>query len=174
MHQRRHIDLNEFAAELTERRFDGGTEINLIAQIEARQEQGELPKTAKRNPVAKAGRASVPRGVTPQSDNARNTTLQEAVTAIPLQNRTQPNRVKMAMDTLLVGPLQIAVGAVGILTSGLAMASFCKSGDESLQQQSRAIFRDCSLTLLIGMFYTLVSPLRCLKTLVLGPTIQVQ
>ncbi len=172
MHQRRHVDLNELATELTERRFDGGTEIDLIAQIEAKQknQQHNQPRSATPRGVGKANHTTRPQA------HAKAQSLQgramETNAGIPLEGRaSKPNRIKHAVDTLMVGPLQIAVGIVGMLTSGLAMASFRKAGDEALQAQSKSIFKDCSLTLLIGLYYTVVSPLRCIKTLLLGPTL---
>ncbi len=172
MHQRRHVDLNELATELTERRFDGGTEVELIAQIEAKQrQQSQTTQPRAVKPRTRKATAAVTQPKQQQAKSLQGRAV-EASAGIPLEGRAEkPNRIKYAVDTLMVGPLQIAVGLVGMLTSALAMASFRKAGDEGLQAQSKAIFKDCGLTLLIGLYYTLVSPIRCLKTLILGPTL---
>lgn len=180
MHQRR-TDLNELILDCNNRRFDGGTEIELIAQIEAQQAHHQQRPQPHHGRSSSAAHATAVKGAAqhkaratrPEHSNLRHSSLipaAETGRVIPLTNRQAP-RWKYAVDALLVGPLQVAVGFVGILTSILAMATFKKNQDEAMAAQSKQVFKDCSHTLLLGVLYTVLSPIRSLKALLIGPAL---
>lgn len=169
MHQPRPTDLNELLIDATKRRFDGGTEIDLIAQIEAQQESSELDHKRDTHRSNRKKHAKRQHNTTGHK-HAHNKRM--AVSAeIPLTNRTAVPRWKYAADTLLLGPLQIAVGCVGILTSGLALATFAKNNDKHMVEQSKDVFFDCLKTLATGVFHLAISPISFVKTLVFGPSL---
>jgi hypothetical protein len=169
MHQPRPTDLNELLIDATKRRFDGGTEIDLIAQIEAQQERSELnhKRDAHRSKHKKHAKRQHKTSGHKHANHNRPTVTAD----IPLTNRVAVPRWKYAADTLLLGPLQIAVGCVGILTSGLALATFAKNGDKHMVEQSKDVFIDCTKTLVTGVFHLAISPLSFVKTLVFGPSL---
>lgn len=170
MHQPRQTDLNELLIDATHRRYDGGTEIELIQQIEAQQQrsqrQPERPTKKGHNSHKNHARKSK-RPAKQQPLPVSNPVGRE----IPLTNRQSAPRWKHAVDTLLIGPLQIAIGAVGLLTSGLAMATFHKNKDEALVHQSKQVMKDCIKTFGTGFWFTAIAPIRFVKTLAFGPTL---
>lgn len=159
------VDLNNLVLECHTRRFDGGTEGELIRQIEERQRRQAILSGGS------GGRMTQPPASSRMTIRSQEAPSAEGITAIPLDNRLEngrPKRLRAAFDCLIVGPLQIAVGIVGILTAVLALAAFIKNKDEALTAQSHHILKECVITLARGVLETALSPLKVLKVLVWG------
>ncbi|MDH4380111.1 MAG: hypothetical protein QE263_09435 [Vampirovibrionales bacterium] len=156
------VDLNNLVLECDTRRFDGGTEGELIRQIEERQRRQTILSGG-----SGGGRVTQPPSSQRMAIRSHESPSSEGITAIPLANR-HPKRIRLALDCLIVGPLQVAVGIVGVLTAVLALAAFIKSKDEALTAQSHHILKECSMTLARGVVETVLSPLKVLKALIWG------
>lgn len=151
--QKRPVDLHELALRFEKRRFDGGTEVDLIQQIEEQQAR-QLAQAGLVSNERAAAMVSRPRA---QRVVQR---IQPAYQAAPVKPR---NKVTAAWEAIIVGPLEIAVGAVGVLTSILALATFFKSKNEVMAQQSKLIMRDCSITFVRGFLNSAMTPVRLVK-----------
>ena len=159
------VDLNNLVLECHTRRFDGGTEGELIRQIEDRQRRQAILAGGGGRMTQPTSSHDLSQGkVAIRSHSAPSA---EGITATPLENR-RPKRIRLALDCLIVGPLQIAVGIVGILTAVLALAAFIKNKDEVLTAQSKHILKECGITLARGVLETVLSPFKVLKALVWG------
>ena len=132
------------------RRFDGGQEADLIRAIE-RQNQTEQLHKMYGTPQASMGLSMpVPPAHAVKLDNSE------------LKPVSQAN--SRFWETLMMGPLQVAIGCVGILTAGLAIFTFHRANNEEMLQQSKQVFSDCLKTLKKGLWDTLTTPIRVLKT----------
>lgn len=152
--QKRPVDLHELALRFEKRRFDGGNELELIQQIEAQQARQ----------LAQAGLVSNEQAALMVSRRPQQRVVQRIQPAGPAQASFQ-HRTKSAAawEALIVGPLEIAVGAVGMLTSVIAMATFFNSKNAVLAQQSKQIMRDCSITFVRGFINSALMPVRLVK-----------
>lgn len=70
------------------------------------------------------------------------------------------NRKKTIWEAALLGPMEIAIGLVGILTSGLAIATFKQQGKLPLVEQSQLVMKDCVYTLVKGMWHLITTPVQ--------------
>ena len=68
----------------------------------------------------------------------------------------------------MIGPMELAVGAVGIMTSTLAIVTFTQMGNPQMAAQSKAVFKDCLITFLKGFQDTAFGPIKALKVAVVG------
>lgn len=135
------------------RRFDGGQEIDLIRAIERQNHTDQLnrmygePQQGASNNVHTG--VSVP--LTP-------------VHAVELENMPAPGPQPSAIwQAVIMGPLQVAIGAVGVLTACLALVTFRRVQNEVMVQQSRLILHDCAKTFRKGLWDTLTTPARVYK-----------
>lgn len=149
------INLHELALRFEKRRFDGGVELELIEQIE--QQQARQLAQAGLITHDGAGLSSRPQ---PQYRAQAIRPAQGNYASPQSQPRT---KASMLWETIIVGPLQIAVGLVGMLTSVLALATFLKNKNEAMAQQSKQIMRDCSLTFVRGFLHMALMPVRLVK-----------
>lgn len=131
------------------RRYDGGMEIELIEYIEA---QRRL-KVSQTNPI-------VPKPADQKEDTTNPTT---ATVASPTEKRSQK-----FWTAFLVGPMEMAIGAVGILTTLLAIFTFTQVKNQELLAQSKSVFKDCCKTFVQGIGHTLLSPGKLVKIAVVG------
>ena len=151
-HQRP-INLHELALRFEKRRFDGGVELELIEQIEQQQARQ----------MAQAGLMSHDNVSSRPQPQYRGQSIHPASVQQGHQDVKPRSKANAAWEAIIVGPLQIAVGAVGILTSILAMATFLKSKNEMMAQQSKQIMRDCGATFVRGFLHTALIPVRLVK-----------
>lgn len=112
----------------TKRRYDGGSEIELIKLIEAKQ----ALHAAKTKNVEKE-KHEQPKTVT---------------------------RSRRIWESLLLGPMEVAIGLVGLLTTALAIVTFKQQGKTKLVEQSKTVFKDCAYTLCKGLWHLAISPLQ--------------
>lgn len=86
---------------------------------------------------------------------------------IPCKKSASP-RMKRCLSALMMGPMEIAVGAVGILTAILAISTFRTSGNHQMLEQSHAIFKDCLKALLQGFGTSFVGMGKAMKIALVG------
>jgi hypothetical protein len=67
------------------------------------------------------------------------------------------------METILMGPLEVTVGIVGMLTAGLAVATFRQAGNTEMTAQSQQVMRDCYKTFLKGLWDCFTTPVRVFR-----------
>ena len=135
------------------RRFDGGQEADLIRAIERQNTTEQLNRIYGNNNEA----APVTAGeATPLTTTA----------AAQLENQpgAAPHASKL-WEVVILGPLQVAIGAVGMLTAALAIVTFRRAQNEVMLQQGQLIFHDCLKTFRKGLLDTLTTPVRLLKVL---------
>lgn len=130
------------------RRFDGGSEIDLIRTIEVAQMHKMYgpEQTQPQN-------FSAPLNLAP--GQAQNQTAQ----AQPI---VRSRRTRMT-EAAIRGPLQICIGIVGMLTAGLAVVTFHKTNNQVLLAQSWTVFHDCRKALGKGLLDCLTTPARVWK-----------
>ena len=122
------------------RRYDGGVEIELIEYLE---EQRAL-----------------------QLAEAKAQQAEEAT--VPVVEPQPHSRSQKIWGALLVGPMEMAVGAVGILTTTLAIFTFIQVKNTELADQSKAVFKECLKTFFQGIGHSLVAPGKALKIAMVG------
>ncbi len=170
------------------RRYDGGTEIQLIqaierknqqqfAEVKARQLRVELEEQMNTNHGGTTamqglqGIEGMPHGYrsvnrkAPRTEDTNEPTIKAASTdgnQLP-SNSTKSRRIFHAM---VMGPLEIIVGCVGVVTSILAMLTFVYFKNTTLLQQSKSVFNDCIHTLKKGCVDTMFSPARVIRAAV--------
>lgn len=133
------------------RRFDGGQEVDLIRAIERQNHTDQLSRMYGQP----EGAATVNSGVTVPLAPADAVQLENMPAAGP-----KPSRV---WEAVIMGPLQIAIGAVGMLTACLAIVTFRRAQNEVMLQQGKLIFKDCAQTFRKGLWDTLTTPVRVFK-----------
>lgn len=138
------------------RRFDGGNEAELIRTIERQQEVEQFNRLYYPEHAGSAGMSfSAPLSISPL-------TVQQ--TPEMSQPAPQPaTRFSRFGEIALRGPLQICIGLVGLLTTGLAIVTFHRAQNHMMVAQSRAVFQDCLRTLQQGLWDTLMTPVRLVR-----------
>jgi hypothetical protein len=116
-----------------QRRYDGGSEIELIRYIEEKQALK----------------------------------LKETEVVIPQVVPQVSKKTKM-MEVLLMGPMEIAVGTVGVLTTLIAVFAFTQQKNWPMVEQSRMVQKECVKTFWQGCVNTLCSPWKALKLTITG------
>ncbi len=164
------------------RRYDGGTEIQLIeaierknkqqfAEVKARQLRVELEQQMNTNHGGTTAMQDMPHGYrsvnrkAPRTEDANQPSVKAASTD---GNQLPPNSTKSrrVFHAMVMGPLEIIVGCVGVITSILAMLTFVYFKNKTLLQQSKSVFNDCIHTLKKGFVDTMFSPARVIRAAV--------
>ncbi len=141
MNQRNTSSHSAKVLKFRKRLYDGGSEIALIQAIEAgRHVASQLKKPT----------------MTPEEPKVEEKPA-------PAAESKEPGKGRQITDTLLMGPLELVVALVGILTAGIAIATFTHFKNEALLQQSRNILRDCGQMLMKGLKDTLHTPGKVMK-----------
>lgn len=116
----------------TNRRYDGGSEIELIKYIESK----------------------------------RTVNLNEAeVVQAP---KVKQSRSKRILESLILGPMEVAIGVVGMMTTVLAIVTFKHQQKLELVQQSKAVFKECWKTFWQGALHLVTGPWQAAKLAVVG------
>jgi hypothetical protein len=118
------------------RRYDGGPEVELIAYLEAQQQQLS--------------------GTTLLED------LMGEQDTEPLTEKTLWQKVG---EVLFIGPLEIFVGILGMITTGIAATAFKAFMNPALNAQSRAVFADCWATFKQGCVHSVKAPIRVFQVM---------
>ena len=140
--EKRHQQKANLVLKYVKRRYDGGGEADLIRSIERQNQNEQLNRMYNGTPVQHA--ASVP-------------TPQEVVAPV------EDLKFSPVTEAILMGPLQVAVGSVGMLTAALAVLTFHQAKNEVMVQQAKQIFNDCMGTFYKGIRDTLAMPVRIFK-----------
>lgn len=167
------IDLNSMVLKFEKRRYDGGSEIELIQYIEncnrynAAQGNNQQVMSQPMNPqmMQEPMVHSVPQQ---QQVQGQGESRSLAGTVQQFGANEKASRSRQVLETLALGPMEIAVGSVGILTSGLAIVTFSQMNNPEMAEQSKAVLKECTSTLLKGFVDTLWSPVKALKVAVVG------
>lgn len=139
------------------RRFDGGNEIELIRSIEKQKALKQLQDLEKQ----KLNEIQMDIGVQKPDAEAKSEEkpLSSLIEAKPLiRNRF--------WEVLLLGPLAICIGTVGMLTASVAILVFRHMNNEAMLEQSRQVLQDCCKTLKKGLLDSLTTPARLYKVCV--------
>ena len=126
------------------RRYDGGTEIELIKAIERKQKTTKFAEIKAQH-------------------MAMNQKNEKSMPIDPPKKQTKKQKLFQA---IMMGPLEIAIGLVGLLTTVLAVFTFTQFKNEAMAEQSRNVFDECLKTLSKGWFDTLTMPNKLLKAAV--------
>jgi len=84
------------------------------------------------------------------------------------QRAPQSKKSQRILQALITGPLEVAVGSVGILTAGIAIFTFSWCNNTALVNHSKNVFSDCVKTMGQGLVNTVIGPGKALKVLVMG------
>lgn len=134
------------------RRFDGGTEIEMIRTIERRNAIAQLERlsaqTATSNPITEQPIISEQPVLQPPAPH-------EEPAPVPRKSRV--------LEATILGPMELSVGIVGIMTATLAIYTFHRLNNQPLLKQSQGVLRDCVKTFNKGIVDTLTTPVRVVK-----------
>lgn len=135
------------------RRFDGGTEIELIRSIEKQKALKQLNELQKQhlNEVQTELATKQPKQ---EAEAPTEQAVPEAVAETP------PDVKRRVQEALLLGPLAVCIGSVGVLTAMLAIAAFRQMKNDAMLQQSRLVLKDCWKTLRKGLADSITTPVR--------------
>lgn len=136
------------------RRYDGGNEIELIRTIERQKALKQL------NYLQKEHLNEVQQDLNQKAAEGQDNPIQKPAHAQHATPKTKKNRI---LEALLIGPMKICVGLVGILTSALAIVTFGQMKNEAMVEQSRTVLKDCFKTLKKGFFDCAAAPVRACK-----------
>lgn len=163
------------------RRYDGGSEIDLIREIERKhairqlirlhhmqqeQQRGTLPHFLEELPREDDPACAVaepPPPVQPQAAIPPLPPPMLPMAPLPLPPSARQKKSIRVFEALIMGPMEICVGVVGMLTALLAIVTFSYTRNPALTQQSKTVFRDCFRTFFKGMLDTLTCPGRALR-----------
>jgi hypothetical protein len=119
------------------RRYDGGPEMELIAYLEAQHQQKTL-----------SGYSELDELMADYDDMA------------PTAHHAAKHKSlwQQVGEVLCMGPLEIFVGLLGMITTGIAATTFKTLMNPALTAQSRAVYDDCWDTCKQGLAHTLKAP----------------
>jgi len=145
------------------RRYDGGTEIELIQNIERQKaaQFADLKKKQAEELMHKIEATSDQPGrlMTESVHGAAEPVVQPATPEVP---RSKARRV---MEAFALGPLEMLVGSLGIVTAGFAILTFRYMNNKTLEAQSTAVLEDCWKAIGRGLAHALTAPGRALTEL---------
>ncbi|MBX2861846.1 MAG: hypothetical protein KTR14_11480 [Vampirovibrio sp.] len=141
MEDKSQIQYQEVVLKYDKRRYDGGSEVELIEYLEAQNAVAQLNNPELRQYELKE-------------------LQQQAAAASAAKSRWQ----KIA-EALAIGPMELAVGTVGIFTSLLAIATFRWFNNHTMADQSKQVLRDCWKTLGQGCIHLATGPVKAIKIL---------
>jgi hypothetical protein len=133
------------------RRFDGGNEAELIRTIEISQ-MNNLYKNTQASTNSGNPTFSAPLNLSPNPGVKVQTT-----------KVTQHTRQQRMVEAAIMGPLQLCIGVVGMLTAGLAIVTFGRAQNQAMLEQSWMVFHDCRKTWIKGLKDSLSTPVRVIK-----------
>jgi hypothetical protein len=152
-----HKQKSSIILKYAKRRYDGGPEIDTIRSIERQQVVSYLNKLHKEAKTQEEAKAAEPApAVEPQ--------VETPVSGQPSAS-TRKSRV---LHALMVGPVQVCIGLVGLMTAGLAIFTFRKVNNEQMLKQSKTLLNDCLGTFRKGLVDTLTTPVRVLKAAIVA------
>ncbi len=152
-HKRNGTDLNAMVLKFDKRRYDGGSEMELIQYIESGQLASSVAMTAPSAPAPVSGASAATATVPAKGGSV---------------SKKPKARSKQVLEVLVLGPMELAVGSVGILTSGLAVVTFAKMNNPEMEAQSKVVLRECVKTLIKGVIDTVFAPIKAIKVAVVG------
>jgi hypothetical protein len=154
MQHRKKVSADCLILQYDKRRYDGGPEIELIKQIEERQLLADLQAKMLTQLI---------------NDNKQVSPVEIASAVQPVEapqavaTNVKPNRQRRVLEALLIGPMEIFVGILGIFTTLLALATFSRSNNVPMQHESKVVLGECVQTLGQGIGHLLTSPVRVLS-----------
>jgi hypothetical protein len=134
------------------RRYDGGPEVETIRTIERQQTLEQLNRLQNQQRVLEPAELKVE----PAAVNTPAPVAAEPVSP------AEAKRNKLLAAAAL-GPMEICVGTVGIMTATLAIITFRRLKNEELLNQSKTVLVDCLKTLRKGFIDTITTPVRVSK-----------
>lgn len=145
------------------RRYDGGTEIELIQNIERQKaaQFADMKKKQAEELMHKIEATADQPGVIAQAPVA---SASEPVIA-PLEPEVPRSKGRRVMEAFALGPLEMLVGSLGIVTAGFAILTFRYMNNKTLEQQSTAVLEDCWKAIGRGLAHALTAPGRALGEL---------
>lgn len=132
------------------RRYDGGGEADLIRSIERQNQNDQLNRMYQGAPV-------------PQAAPAASVPVSQEMPGQPEALQAEDLKFSPVTEAILMGPLQLSVGSVGMLTAALAILTFRQAKNEVMVQQAKQVFNDCMITFNKGLRDTLAMPVRLFK-----------
>ncbi|MGE0201648.1 MAG: hypothetical protein AB7P76_11855 [Candidatus Melainabacteria bacterium] len=132
----------------SKRRYDGGSEMELIQELDSARRIIQ-PRKAFAEPRAQESAVA---GSMPVMPDAKAAT-----------GKKPAPRTQKILQALLMGPLQMTIALVGLLTTGLALVTCIYYRNESLAAQSRLVYRECLKTLMKGLTDTFIGPGKALQ-----------
>lgn len=160
-----------------QRRYDGGSEIDLIKAIEKQQldryramqfaQIMDDRDVSQRDPGVSLSDAQLrppapePTGTEPVSKVADFSKPAAFRPKIVITS----NRGKRVFEALVMGPLEICVALVGMMTSVFAIVVFAMMDNPSMSNQSKLVFQECLKTMGHGLMHCLAAPGNALKQL---------
>jgi hypothetical protein len=158
MQHRKKVSADCLILQYEKRRYDGGPEIELIRQIEERHLLADMQaqmlatmahdRHSSTTPVAEEPVAAVVQAVAHQQ--------------VPVSPVVKASRQRRVLEALLIGPMEIFVGILGICTTLLALATFSRSNNVAMQHESKVVLGECVQTLGQGVLHLFTSPVRVL------------
>jgi len=148
---------NTVVLKYDKRRYDGGSEIEMIRSIERKNRNEQLAQSYHASgltstEVSPSGNALETAGDVPQNAGQPTSARHDAASSKIVTTSV--------METILMGPLEVVVGMVGMLTAGLAVATFRQAGNTEMTAQSQQVMRDCYKTFLKGLWDCFTTPVR--------------
>jgi len=148
--ERRHQQRANLVLKYVKRRYDGGGEADLIRSIERQTQNEQLNRMYQGAPVQQAASAaSVP--------------VAQGASIDPEAIQAEDLKLSPVTEAILMGPLQLSVGSVGMLTAALAILTFRQAKNDVMVQQAKQVFNDCMITFNKGLRDTLAMPIRLFK-----------
>lgn len=126
------------------RRFDGGSEMELIQAMEA----GQVLALKTIGPLTTES--------TKVMDIVEDTPDLAPPPAVPEQKAS--GKLREIGYALLLGPVEILVGLVGLFTCTVAIGMFTHFKNQSLVTKSQTVLKDCLKTLVKGCKDTVLAP----------------
>jgi len=176
----KNAELNRMALYFKKRRFDGGSEVELIAQIEKQHMHHMALGRAMSQAMSQELLYALPSksGLNPAQQarlqarvlerQARRRDRREAAVAASKVPCTKTQTKKSILGIFLTGPLQLTVGVIGIVTLAIAKLASGPQSNPMIKAQCQKVWQDSKEALLQGIGTTLFSPFLAVKQVFVG------
>lgn len=77
-------------------------------------------------------------------------------------------RTKRILETLILGPMELAIGVVGVMTTVIAILAFRQQRNWPLVEQSKKVFKECLRTFGQGVVHSITGPWKAVRLAVVG------
>lgn len=150
--------------------YDGEQEVELIKRLERRYQEMQFDENATQKTGVAASSTTTGvrpslRVVNPKDHQEISPTAAPAEAVETVAETNAASKKQQILQALFLGPLEISVAILGVITAGFAMITFACFKNQELNQHSQVVLVECRKAFIRGIKNTISGPGKALQHL---------